>query len=91
VTFRPVVLAATPSTPLRWRGRLLLSGIFDGEHAFRIRPLPGGGVVFAQSERFSGLLVPVLRRTLDRDTKRGFEQMIAARKVRAEGEGARLE
>lgn len=91
MTFRPVVLTAERPTELRWLGRLLLPGIFDGEHAFRIGPLPGVGVLFEQSERFSGVLVPVLRSGLDRDTKRGFEAMNAALKARAEGGGASLE
>ena len=36
MTFRPVVLVAVPEQELRWLGRLLLPGLFDGEHAFRL-------------------------------------------------------
>jgi hypothetical protein len=84
MTFKPTVLAARPNQELRWRGRLLLPGVFDGEHAFEIEPLPQGRSRFTQSERFSGLLVRALRGTLG-NTERGFEAMNVALKARAEG------
>ena len=85
MTFRPTVLAAEPARELRWLGRLLIPGLFDGEHRFVIEPLPGGRVRFHHSERFRGLLVPLLRGKLERETKRGFDEMNAALKRRAEG------
>lgn len=84
MTFRPVVLACDPERELRWLGRVLLPGVFDGEHCFMIQPLADGRVRFQQSERFSGVLLPLLRASLDRDTKQGFEAMNQALKVRAE-------
>jgi len=30
MTFRPIVLEADPGRRLRWRGHLLLAGLFDG-------------------------------------------------------------
>lgn len=83
MTFTPTVLAARPGKELRWRGRLLLPGIFDGEHAFELEDR-GGACSFRQSERFSGLLVPLLGGALAA-TERGFEAMNAALKRRAEG------
>lgn len=85
MAFRPTVLRATTNEELRWRGRVLLPGLFDGEHAFRIEAL-GSGVRFVQSERFSGLLVPLFRKGLDGPTRRGFEDMNRALKERAERE-----
>lgn len=85
LTIRPTVLIADRARELRWLGRLLIPGIFDGEHRFVIEPLPDGTVRFHQSERFSGLLVPLLRGMLDRDTRRGFTEMNAALKRLAEG------
>ena len=81
--FSPVVLEAEAGRELRWLGRLMLPGIFDGEHRFLIEPLGEGKVRFEQSERFSGLLVGLLRGSLDRDTKRGFLEMNQALKERA--------
>jgi hypothetical protein len=83
MTFKPTVLAATPNRELRWRGRLLLPRLFDGEHSFEIEPLAGGRSRFTQSERFSGLLVRALRRSLA-NTERGFEAMNLALKERVE-------
>jgi len=88
MTFRPCVLVADAGRELRWLGRLLVPGIFDGEHSFVIQPLAGGKVLLRQSELFSGVLVPLFRGSLDRDTKRGFEEMNLALKARAEANDA---
>jgi hypothetical protein len=87
MTFKPTVLAAEPGRELRWLGRLLLPGLFDGEHTFRIEPLPEGRSRFVQSERFSGLLVRPFKSTL-RKTELGFEQMNEALKQRVENRAA---
>lgn len=86
MTFRPTVLLAEPNRELRWLGRLLIPGLFDGEHIFAIEPLGTSRVRFVQREIFTGLLVPFLARGLDTDTRRGFEEMNQALKVRAEQE-----
>lgn len=84
MTFRPSVLAADAGRELRWLGHFLFPGIFDGEHCFEIEPIAAGKVRFRQSERFSGILVSLFRGSLDRDTRRGFEEMNRALKARAE-------
>lgn len=88
MTFRPVVRAVDEARELRWLGRFLLPGIFDGEHRFVIQSLAGGKILFQHSERFTGILVPLFQRRLERDTKRGFEGMNLALKARAEAEEA---
>jgi hypothetical protein len=85
MTFKPTVLRADPEQELRWLGRLLLPGVFDGEHILRLEPGPDGGVTFLQHEVFRGLLVPVLSSMLDRTTRPAFQQMNLALKHRAEG------
>jgi hypothetical protein len=84
-TFRPRVLAASTEREFRWRGRLLIPGLFDGEHIFLIEPLAEGRVRFVQRENFSGILAPVIMRMIERDTRRGFQEMNEALKERAEG------
>ena len=83
MTFRPTVRAAEPARELRWLGRLFVPGLVDGEHRLALEPLAGGRSRFIQSERFSGLLVGLLGRTLAA-TERGFEQMNEALKRRVE-------
>ena len=80
--FRPTVLVAEPDRELRWRGRLLMPGLFDGEHFFRIED-HSGTVHFVQGETFSGLLVGLVRGSLNA-TRSGFEAMNTALKERAE-------
>jgi hypothetical protein len=84
LTFRPTVMRVEPNRQLRWLGHLLVPGLFDGEHIFEIEELDQGRVLFTQREVFKGLLVPLLARSLDRDTQRGFEEMNRALRERAE-------
>lgn len=84
MSFRPIVLVADVCSELRWRGKLLLPGVFDGEHRFVILKQADRRVLFQHSERFGGILLPLLRGGLERDTKRGFEEMNQALKARAE-------
>ncbi len=84
MTFRPTVMKVEPNRQLRWLGHLLVPGLFDGEHIFEIEELDEDRVLFTQREIFRGLLVPLLARSLDRDTQRGFEEMNRALRERAE-------
>jgi hypothetical protein len=84
MVFRPVVLVAEAERELRWLGRFLFAGVFDGEHSFQIEPLSAHRVRFMHSEAFSGLLVPFFWRSLDTQTRKGFEEMNQALKSRAE-------
>lgn len=80
--FRPIVKAVIPNRELRWLGRLGLPRLFDGEHIFQIEPLGPMRSRFVQRERFRGLFVPLLARSLNRDARRGFEEMNRALRVR---------
>jgi hypothetical protein len=83
--FKPHVSRLEPGRCFAWRGSLPIPGLFTGEHQFEVVPLGTGKVRLVHSERFSGLLVPLLKKSLDGDTRRGFEAMNAAVKTRAEG------
>ena len=84
MTFRPRLLKVEANRELRWLGRVLLPGLFDGEHIFTIEPLAANQVRFRQCETFTGMLVPLLWRSLDKNTRRGFQEMNAALKRLAE-------
>jgi hypothetical protein len=81
MTFRPTVLKVEPNRELRWLGHLIMPGLFDGEHFFIIDKLNENRVRFTQRELFTGLFVPLLARSLDKDTRRGFEEMNLAIKT----------
>jgi hypothetical protein len=82
MTFRPTVLAARPGELLRWIGRLIRPGIFDGTHQFALEDL-GGRTRLTQSETFQGLLVPFTGKTIAR-AEAGFRALNRALKDRAE-------
>lgn len=82
--FKPVVTVFRPNEELRWRGSLPIPGLFVGEHYFRLAPLPGGGTRVDHGEDFTGLLIPLMRKSLEGDARRGFEAMNRALKARAE-------
>jgi hypothetical protein len=81
--FKPTVLSVEPEHELRWIGRLIMPGLFDGEHSFRLEPLESGSTRFTMAEHFTGLLVPLFGGTLAK-TQAGIEQMNVALKARAE-------
>ena len=82
--FHPTVLTVEARHEFRWKGKLVMGGIFDGEHYFILEPKSGTQLTFRQGEAFSGLLVPVFRRSLDGATKQGFTAMNEALKREAE-------
>lgn len=82
MTFRPTVQVADPDRELRWLGRVLLPGVFDGEHAFIIET-QAQGCRLRHEETLSGLLVPAFGAMLD-DTARSFVELNAALKRHAE-------
>lgn len=73
--FTPKVLVHEPNRLLRWIGSMVFRGIFDGEHSFEIRDNGNGSCTFIQSEKFSGILVPLFRKMLDTKTREGFVGM----------------
>jgi hypothetical protein len=82
MTFKPTVLVAEPGRELRWRGRVLMPGIFDGEHAFIIEP-QAKGCRLRHEETFTGVLVPMFGAML-KDTAQSFASLNDALKQRAE-------
>lgn len=84
MTFRPVVRVAEPRRELRWLGRFLLPGLFDGEHYFRLEPMGKDRVRLVHGEIFSGILVGFAKSGLEGGTKAGFVAMNEALRARAE-------
>jgi len=82
--FTPRVRAVRPNREFRWKGRLFVPGIFDGEHRFIIEPTGKNTVHFIQREQFSGILMPFVWKMLDTKTRKGFVAMNKALMSRAE-------
>lgn len=85
MSLEPKVVAVNPNKKFAWRGKLLMSGIFDGQHEFILEPLTDGKTRFVHREEFSGVLVPILWPMLETKTTRAFTQMNEALKERAGG------
>ena len=83
MTFRPTITAVEDERRLEWLGRLLVPGVFDGRHSFQLEDLGQGRTRLTQSEAFSGVLVGLTGKTLER-TRAGFEAMNQALRLRAE-------
>jgi len=88
MTFRPKVLTVEHAKEFRWKGKLLLPGIFDGMHCFELHALDARLTHFVQREEFTGLLVPLMAGELNRSTRNGFVLMNEALKQRAESAAA---
>lgn len=78
----PVVLRADAPHELRWRGKLWISGLFDGEHYF-VLEAHDGGTRLVHAENFSGLLKRFMGNAYTQAV-RGFVGMNQALKRRVE-------
>jgi hypothetical protein len=83
MTFKPLVLEFLENSELRWKGKLGIPGIFDGEHYFQLINNGNNQTKFIHGEKFSGILIPFMDKTLDK-AKKGFELMNEALKAECE-------
>jgi hypothetical protein len=83
MTIEPRLLVVEPERELRWKGRLLIPGLFDGEHAFVFTPLENGRTRVDHSERFAGLLLPIAKSMVYEATVESFHALDAALAKRA--------
>lgn len=75
MAFNPTILTYEVHKQIVWLGHLLFNGLFDGEHRFELIDNGNGTTTFKQSEKFKGILVPLLKKQLKHNTKNGFEEM----------------
>lgn len=80
--YSPRVTRVVTERELRWLGKV--PGLFSGEHVFAIDPVSDHSVHLVHKEVFGGLLTSFFGSRLDADVKKGFEEMNAALKKRAE-------
>ncbi len=84
MTFSPVVLENDKNTTFRWKGKLIVSGLMDGEHYFKLQPLANGKTKFVHGENFTGLLSTLLYWLIKKNTRAGFISMNQALKQQSE-------
>lgn len=83
MTFKPIVTSFKENKELRWKGKLGVQGIFDGEHYFQLIGQENNRTKLIHGERFSGILVALMGKALDK-TKEGFELMNKSLKIESE-------
>jgi len=83
-TFQPMVLKNDVNQEFRWKGKLFVQGLFDGEHYFQLKPISESETEFIHGEVFSGVLVTPVMSLIGVKTKAGFESMNQALKNRVE-------
>ncbi|WP_121967237.1 SRPBCC domain-containing protein [Myroides sp. N17-2] len=82
--FKPIVHTKKNEELFSWQGKLWVKGIFDGHHQFKLIAIDDHNCLFKHREDFSGILVPLLKKKLNADTRLGFEAMNIALKNRVE-------
>jgi hypothetical protein len=80
-TFTPRVSAVVPNERMTWTGGF--APMFQGVRTFELRPGNDGSTDFAMEERFSGLMLPLIKRSLP-DFKPIFERYAGDLKREAE-------
>lgn len=75
MVFKPRVTMHERYKKFAWLGQLWMTGIFDGHHMFEIEEVAPNSCKFIHREQFNGLLVPMLWKNLDTNTRAGFNAM----------------
>lgn len=84
MTFKPIIQTLEINKEISWFGHFILPGLFDGEHKFELIDNNNMTTTFKQSEKFKGMLIPLFKKLLEINTKKGFEEMNQKLKILAE-------
>ena len=84
--FTPKVLVCTDKQEFRWKGKLGIKGIFDGEHYFILQAISNNKTELIHGENFTGLLSNPINKMLKDSTTKGFELMNQSLKQRVENQ-----
>jgi hypothetical protein len=78
------VVAMDAPQRMVWRGGMPF-GLFTGERTFVVRPVGPAGAEFEMREEYTGLLAPLITRSIP-DLQPAFDEFAACLKARAETE-----
>lgn len=81
--FPITVVEFIPAKKMVWSSGMPL-GLFKGERTFLLTPQGNGAVEVSVREEFTGLLAPLITRSIP-DLTESFQQFVAGLKKRAEG------
>ena len=84
MTFKPKIIKLEQNQELVWRGKLLMPGIFDGTHSFKLVRIDQDTTKLIHGETFSGILGKAIFNKIAKNTELGFRQMNIALKQLAE-------
>lgn len=83
MVLKGLVLNVEDNKELRLVGKMPL-GLFKGEHRFFIQVINEKRVRFIQSEKFTGVLVGLMKKKINVNARQGFENMNKALKIECE-------
>jgi uncharacterized protein YndB with AHSA1/START domain len=80
--FRVMVTKFAPPHRMVWTGGMPL-GLFKGERTFALQPEPNGVVEFSMREEYTGLMAPLICRSIP-DLQPAFDEFASCLKLAAE-------
>lgn len=83
-TYRPRVTKVEHGKELRWYGKSVIPGLFNGERIFVLEEINKDQTKFVHKEIFTGILVELIGSRLDKDMLGSFREMNEALKERVE-------
>lgn len=83
-TVKPRIIALDDPNKLVWLGKMGASWLLSAEHSFVLTDVKAGKTRVTHSEKFTGILVPFLWKTLDKRTRPAFVRFNEALRRRCE-------
>lgn len=77
------VVEMEPEKKMVWRGGMPIGALFKGERTYTLTPQGDGSVEFSMHEEFTGLMAPLITKSIP-DMQPAFEEFAACLKKKAE-------
>ncbi|MGH7285772.1 MAG: SRPBCC family protein [Polyangiaceae bacterium] len=77
------VVEMEPEKKMVWRGGMPIGTLFKGERTYTLTPQTDGTVEFSMREEFTGLMAPLITKSIP-DMQPAFEEFAACLKKKAE-------
>ncbi len=84
MAFKPIINSYVTNEEVTWTGNLIIPGLFDGKHTFKLQKLGDESTLLIQEEVFSGILSGWFASNGLDKTLANFEKMNKALKAVAE-------